>query len=1075
MTNGYFQEPAVHGHQLVFRADDNFWTCDLSGGLARQLTQCRSVQRNPRISPNGKWLAFSGKEDGVPEIMVMPLAGGSLRRLTYCGPQGATAIGWTPDSESVIFTTNAWSPLRGWNLFYTISLEGGQPVNMDLGWGASISFAPDGSTIIGRFGRDPAHWKQYRGGCMGEIWCDFKKRGEFLKLFELQSNLTHPVWIHDRIYFVGDHTGIGNVFSCNVDGENITQHTFHSDFYVRNPQTDGTSIVYQSGGRLFRLNPENNTVEQIKISLPSTYRQRQIKMPSLEKHLESIDIDPSNTYCLAIARGKLFHFAYWHGGVRTYGITDGSVRYRLARWLNCGKRFVAVTDESGEEQLAVFEADTLSPPRLIDNIPIGRISHLQVVPGSNTLIMTNNRYQVIEIDIDTGSYAVIDQDRHQRRMNFDISRDGRWIAFPGTIDPHRMAIKVFDRHQRTTHVITNPVLVDRCPVFDPAGKCLYFLSSRVFNPVRDNLDFNYSFPNGMIPMALPLQFDQINPFEPVPEQPFDSKETAQSNQTGAQPQEGRDSNRNTIEPVNIDFDGICDRAVAMPIQDGIYLDMRAGRDRVWLLESSVTGLLPRNTSVNGESRNKLAYYDSKTKSYEPYADGVDAFFTSRDGRVIGYRSPGRLRVLDASKNPAKNDVTGFNKKSGWIDLSRLKAVIHPLSEWRQMYREAWRLMRDEYYAEDMSGVDWQAVYDRYLPLVEQCGTRSDLSDIIWESYGELGTSHSYEFGGDYEPAPDLAPGMLGVDFEYDVTRDRYLIKHIVRGDAWEPESNSPLNQPGLNVKPGCFLLAINGQAVSGQTPPGRLLLGIKNQWVTLTVSNDETSRDIQVKTIAHESSARLREWVNRTTEYVHSRTDNLVGYLYLQDMGSNGFAQFHRAWLAESHRDAIIIDVRHNGGGHVSSLLLEKLSRKQLGFCTSRYGEITSEPPFCARGPLVTICDEFSGSDGDLFAHKFKLMKLGTLVGKRTWGGVVGISPQISLVDGTIVTQPEFYHWFTDVGWNLENCGAVPDVPVDLAPHDFTRGDDPQLEKAISIAVKQLEIQPPLKPDLGTPPHHNRL
>jgi tricorn protease len=1066
MKRGYYSEPAIHGSTLYFRADDNFWKCSADGGKATCLTQCRGIPQHPRISPDGQWIAFTGKEEGMPDVYVMPATGGPLRRLTYSGHPGATVIGWTPDSESVIFTTHSNSPFRGWNLFHTISLDGVHPVNMNLGWGSSISFVPDGTIIIGRFGRDPAQWKRYRGGRAGEIWTDIGQKGKFRRLLNLKSNITHPVWLNNRVYFIGDHDGTANIWSCDENGGSIEQHTFHRDFYIRNPQNDGHYIVYQCAGEIYRYNSEDNFVTKISIDLPSPFRQLQRKMPSLEKYLESIDLSPSNTHCVAVARGKLFHFANWSGAAVTRGNTDGHIRYRLPQWLDSREQFVAVSDEEGEEKLVIFSTDSTSEPRKLSADSLGRVQHLKVIPGADIAILTNHRYQLLEVDLKSGKTKVLDKDKHFRMNRFDISSDGRWIAYSRSIDPHRTAIIIHDRNTRHNHVVTNPVRMDFNPVFDPKGKTIYFLSARAFNPVRDQLDFNYSFPMGIMPMALTLQTDTLNPFEqfaqsPVNDSPDKSGDADVSDKNKTEPS----------KPVAIDFEGILDRTVAMPVTDSIYSNLNVSKDKIWMLEEAVAGLLSdKNDTPEGT---KLVCYDFESKKLTPFLSGVEDYKISRDGRVILVKTPGKLRILDASKPAPKDKQTGFSRESGWIDLSRLKVAINPAAEWQQMFREAWRLMRDDYFAENMSGVDWNAVYDRYKPLVQKISTRSELSDLIWECYGEMGTSHSYEFAGDYESLPDLNQGMLGIDLNYDSVSDTFIITHIVKGDSWDSSANSPLNQPGINVKPGDRLVAINGRKVNGLRHPGQELAGIKNEWVTLTVSDGSSERDVTVKTIMTESSARLREWVNRTSDYVHYKTDGRVGYLYIQDMGTTGFSQFHRAWLAESFRDALIIDVRHNGGGHISSLLLEKLSRKQLGFCASRHAELTSEPPFCARGPLVTLCDEFSGSDGDLFAHKFKLMKLGTLIGHRTWGGVVGISPQLSLVDGAIVTQPEFYHWFTDVGWNLENYGAEPDIPIDITPHEFGRGDDPQLEKAISVILKQLKDNPPLAPEMGPHPQRN--
>lgn len=1069
---GYFQEPAIHGDRLVFRADDNLWLHSIGNGSTALLTQCRGIPQNPRISPDARWLAFTGTEEGTPEVYVMPLTGGSFRRMTYTGSPGARVLGWTPDSCAVIFGTTAENPFRGHNTMFRVSLDGGHPVDMKVGYGSSISFGPRCGKVIGRFGREPAQWKRYRGGRKGEIWIDPDDTGQFHRILDLESNIVFPMWIDDRIYFVGDHDGTGNIYSCDPDGKNIGRHTFHTDFYVRNPQSDGESIVYQKGAEIFRLMLCDNRSKRVPLQINSTFKQLQAKMPEYKKHLESLDIHPSNSSCLAAARGKLFHFPYWQGGVKIHGDHSGRVRYRMPRWLNDGERFVAVSDASGEEQLFIFNRNPSVPPTLIDQIPLGRVKSMHIVPGFDVLIAANNREEILEIEIDTGKYQVFDCSRYHRMAGFDMSPDGRWVAYSCSIDPHRMGIKLFDRKTRSIHDITNPVLMDSRPVFDPQGKYLFFLSRRIFDPVHDNLDFNYGFPKGIVPMALTLQAGLLNPFAPKSESPADGNDEQPETRrdktdTGSKPENPAPT------PVDIDLEGIQGRSVAMPVPDGIYHDIHATKDKIWLLESTVEGSLANQRSTGKPQGLKLGFFNLKTLTFENYADNVISFSLSRDRKVLVYRTPDGLRILDPSKTPPKNEMHTFNKQSGWVDLTRLKAMLDPRSEWLQMFREAWRLMRDEYFAEDMSGVDWNAMYERYLPLVQRCSTRSELSDIIWELFGETGTSHSYEIGGEYENPPNFTQGMLGIDLVYDTGLDRYLIRHIVKGDTWDPATNSPLNQPGITARCGDQLIAINGRSLAWNIPPGQLLLGLSGHDVVLTLSDGQKEWDITVRTMRTETAARLREWIDRTTEYVHHKTDGRVGYLYIQDMGTTGFAQFHRAWLAESHRNALIIDIRHNGGGHVSSLLLEKLSRKRLGYCAARHSPVTPVPTYCTQGPLVALCDEFSGSDGDLFSHKFKMMKLGTLIGRRTWGGVVGVAPQQTLVDGTLVTQPEFYHWFDDVGWNLENCGATPDYIVDQKPQNVANGEDPQLEFAITHILRQLDENPPRPPELGLHPRRS--
>ncbi len=371
----------------------------------------------------------------------------------------------------------------------------------------------------------------------------------------------------------------------------------------------------------------------------------------------------------------------------------------------------------------------------------------------------------------------------------------------------------------------------------------------------------------------------------------------------------------------------------------------------------------------------------------------------------------------------------------------------------------------------MAGVDWERIYENYTALLPKISTRAELSDLIWELNGELGTSHCYEMGGDYDYPEPVITGKLCADYRFDSEANKWFFKHIVRGDSWSPEYDSPLNQPGLNIKPGDYLTAVNGRELSREFPPGKALAGCAGVRVLLTVEDrDGNRRDLTVNPISDETSARLREWINAKTGYVHEKTRGKVGYIYVQDMGPHGYAQFHRSFLAESRYEALIVDVRNNGGGHVSSLLLEKLMRKRYAYDLPRYGGWNPLAPDSIVGPVTALCDEYSGSDGDIFSHAFKMLKLGTLIGRRTWGGVVGINPSHALVDGTVTTQPEFFIWFGDKGWGIENYGAEPDIEVDYRPQDYAAGADPQLDRAIEEIMKQIAEKPPVIPEFGTPP-----
>ncbi|HBP20452.1 MAG TPA: peptidase, partial [Planctomycetes bacterium] len=463
----------------------------------------------------------------------------------------------------------------------------------------------------------------------------------------------------------------------------------------------------------------------------------------------------------------------------------------------------------------------------------------------------------------------------------------------------------------------------------------------------------------------------------------------------------------------------------------------------------------------------LYTYDLKELKEEHYVGGVSDYGLSFDRKTLVYVAERRVRVVKAASKP---EGEGTNRSSGWIDLSRLSVSVVPQAEWRQMYREAWRLQRDNFWTPDMSGIDWEAVYERYLPVLERVATRAEFSDLMWEVQGELGTSHAYEFGGEYpRGVPAYRPGFLGCDL---VLRDgKWQIERIVRGDSWRRPFDSPLAEPGLDVREGDVLLRVEGQPVGPEHPPGERLLHRAGEEVALVLQRgEEPPRRVVVKTIESEAELRYRAWVEGNRRWVHEQSGGRVGYLHVPNMGARGFAEFHRYYLAEFDREGLIVDVRMNGGGHVSQLLLEKLARRRVGYDVPRWGKPEPYPSDARLGPVVCLTDEHAGSDGDIFSHCFKLLGLGPLVGKRTWGGVIGIWPRHPLVDRTVTTQAEFAFWFTDVGWSVENYGTEPDVEIDRAPQDWVSGSDPQLSGGLAEVQRLIAAEQPQVPDFGPRP-----
>ncbi|HVU71275.1 MAG TPA: PDZ domain-containing protein [Ktedonobacteraceae bacterium] len=1083
---GYVRFPTIHQDSIVFVAEDDLWLINSSGGRAERLTAGVAEVKTPWFSPDGKQLAFVGKAEGTEEVYLMPELGDEAQRLTFQASPCHVA-GWTPGGENILFASSVEHfDYDGWTLSI-LSPRGGLPVPQPYGMANAIAFGPQGGVVIGRNIGEPARWKRYRGGRTGRLWCDMNGSGEFRQLVHLEGNLAAPCWIGERIYFISDHEGIGNIYSCTPTGEDVRRHTGHEDFYVRNLNSDGSRIVYHAGGDLYLFDPANDQNRRVEVSLPSTRTQRSRKFTSASRHLDTYAVHPQG-YAVAITtRGKAFSMTNWEGPVLQHGEADG-VRYRHLTWLNDGKRLLAVHDADGQEGLIVFPGDGSEDPRTYPELDLGLVETLAVSPTEDKIALSNHRHELLVVDLETGSSQTLDRSLYASIRGFSWSPDGKWLAYGFAMGEHRSAIKLCRLESGETFFATEPVLEDEAPAFDPDGKYLYFIGKRLFNPTFDTLQFDLHFSRGEKPYAIMLRRDLRSPFIPEPKTGTEKDETPKKSANENNGAQAASSDENTSEETRqdegssdaakddellIDLEGISERVVPFPVPEGIYGRLAGLKGKVLFLSYA-----PESAQQTpSQPRGKIECYDFDTFKVEWSIEGVSRFSISRDAKTLIYNKSQRLRVLKASEKPKDNSERA-SRESGWIDLERVKVSVQPAAEWRQMFAEAWRLQREYFWTADMSGVDWPAIYAQYAPLVERVGSRAELSDLFWELQGELGTSHAYEHSGDYRQPPYYTQGTLAVDWQYDRQTSRYRLAHIVKGDVSDPQATSPLRSPGLNVQVGDAVLAINGQRLHEFLPPQALLVNQANQEVQLTIEEAESKdiRTITVKTLwpSQERRARYREWVETNRALVHELSGGRLGYIHIPDMGPHGYAEFHRGYLAEFEAQGLVVDVRWNGGGNISGLLLEKLARHRLAYRFSRWQHPQPYPSESPVGPMVALTNEHAGSDGDKFSHSFKLMGLGPLIGTRTWGGVVGYRHHRHLVDGTSTTQPGSANWFKDVGWKLENYGTDPDIEVEITPQDYVNKRDPQLVRAIEECLKQIETYPVLHPEPGERPRTAR-
>ena len=1059
--SGYYRFPTIHNKQIVFTSEDDLWSVSLDNTRAIRLTTNISQISTPLLSPDGKWLAYIGREDGNTEVYLMPSQGGLSKRLTFDGFFISKVAAWDGNNR-IIYASDAKQAFSRISDLRCININGGESKALNYGICSNISISKN-MTVIGRNTQDPARWKRYKGGTAGELWIDKNNSLNFKKLIDVKGNMACPMIIKNRVYFISDHNGIGNIYSCNSNGKNLEQHTFHKNYYARNASTDGQSIVYHSGADIYVYDISNKRSNQIDIEYNSGFTKKTRKFDSAFNYLENITMNSKGNVSNIIARGKNFTMGNWDGAVIQHGVTQG-VRYRHSLILTDDKTLITSSDEGGEERLEVYNIFTSKRIKVL-KAKIGRPILIKKSPTSDQIAIVNHKHELLLLDIKKDVVKLIDRSSNHF-MQCNWSPDGNYIAYTCSKTNRVSIIKIYDIGKNKKHEVTSPINSDFSPVFDDMGKYLAFTSKRTFNPVYDSIQFDLNFTKSEKPYIIALSKDTKSPFIKLA-----------SEETSLEKNKSEKETKDKKIKVKIDFKGIEDRIMQIPIKESILGSSVGFYDnKIYYLEWPIEG--SRNDGwydMDEPSKGIIKYFNLNDLEEKVYMQNVSSFsIDNRNGNIIT-ASNKEIRILNV-KTPLTKEILSkpkFNKNTGRIDFNRIGLNIDINQEWHQMYREAWRLQRDFFWVSDMSKINWNKVYKRYKKLVDRVGSRSEFSDLVWEMQGELGTSHCYEFGGDYAPGRYYNIGMLGCSFKYNNSSKGYTITSIAKGDVWD-NKQSPLYASGLNIKEGDILKEINNTKLTAKITPNHLLVNKINKDIQLTIQKkgNKKSNKVTVRTLANENHLHYRDWVEKNRSYVHKKSNNKIGYLHIPDMGADGYAEFHRYFLAEITYDGLIVDVRYNGGGHVSQILLSKLAKKRLGFDLTRWMGVEPYPSESPGGPMVAVTNEYAGSDGDIFSHSWKMMNLGKLIGRRTWGGVIGIWPRNSLVDGTVTSQPEFSFWFKDVGWNVENYGTDVDIEVHITPKDYRDNIDTQLDKAIEIVKKDLKKSGSvLKPEFTQKPN----
>ena len=1067
---GYYQFPDLHDRAIVFASEGDLWTVADTGGTARRLTTHAGSEYFPRFSPDGKSIAFTGEYGGNRDVYVIPADGGEPRRLTW-HPESDEVIDWTPDGKRILFRSRAGNDTTSgfeWHLF-TVAADGGEPELVPLGFAGRVAIDPVSRRwAFNRTSVEFRTWKRYRGGTAPSIWVGDPDKREFKEIAKVPGAEAFPMWSGGRIFYLSDQGGTGNLWSMKADGSERKRETREATWDVRWPAVapDGR-IVFSLGGDLHVYQPGTGKDARLEIDIPSERRLGRVRYPNAEKNAQSFELSPDGDRLAVVTRGEIMSVAVKDGV--TLPITRGSAaRERAAGFSGDGKSLVYITDAPGEEELRVIDAWGRGQPRTLK--PAGKTGwHFPPVasPDGKWIAYADQTQTLYVMPAAGGAPRTVDRSAQAEINEYVWSPDGRYLAYAAALATDYSVVRIFDTTTGKSTAITSAATNDFTPAWDPDGRYLYFLSDRAANPVLDRRDEENVEIRTTRPFLVLLQKDGKNPFantNGMPPRPGEVKPDDKSDKNGDKKDDKKP--RRPSKPIRIDFDGLADRYVAFPVPPGNYGALAATAKTVFYTDAPIRGMAEGDG--DGPPDVTLVAFDLEKRKAKPFLDGVTRFKLSGDKLAIARKT--ELFVIDAGKPPTPEELAEQK-----VPLQNMVVELAPQDEWRQIYDETWRLMRDFYWDANMGGVDWRAQRDKYRALLPRLGTRDELNDLLGELIGELATSHTYIFGGDSgTELPQISTGVLGIDAVRSGTA--FQVARIYRGDPADGV-RSPLDEPGVNVPVGSYLLEVNHRPFAAGQPFLAAFDNLADKDVVLTVNtrpDASGARDVVIRPLRSERRLRYVDWVRRNREYVSQKTGGKVGYIHLPDMGAAGLTAFDTWFYPQIDKQALVVDVRWNGGGFVSQRILERMRRKVIAVFHARGGATATYPVRSVDGPFVVLTNEYAGSDGDIFPTVVQLDKLAPVIGMRSWGGVVGIRGDKPLVDGGLPTQPEFAFWDATHRWGTENRGVIPDIEVQNLPQDVARGVDAQLDRGLAEIQRLLAQHPPPKRDFGSVPDRSR-
>ncbi len=1045
------QHPTVNKTNIVFAFAGNLWSVPRDGGQAIRLTAGTGNQSSPYFSPDGTKIAFTGEYDGNVDVFVIPAAGGTPKRLTY-HPGADTVVGWTPDGKNVLFRTGRDAYSR-YTRLYTVPADGGIATPVDLPMADSGSYSADGSHLAYLpLNKAFDSWKRYRGGRTTPIWIANMADAKIEKIPRDNSNDFNPMWIADKIYFLSDRNGPVTLFSYDMRSKKVAQAIRNDGLDIKAADAGPGAIVYEQFGEVHLYDLKTGGTKKVDIRLDGDIPAIRPTFERVNGRFAHAKLSPTGMRALFEARGEILTAPAEKGDIRNLSNTPG-VAERDPSWSPDGKRIAYFSDESGEYALHIRAQNGMGEVEKIDlGKPAAFYYEPRWSPDNKKIAYTDNRLQLWYVDLEKKAPVRIDADTYdtpEHAMNADWSPDNKWIAYTKLLRNHLRAVFLYSLEEGKSHQISDGMSDAENALFDKGGKYLYFNASTNLGPSTAWLDMSSDdHTTTRSVYAVVLNKTDASPVAPE----SDDEKAAEEKKPDA-----AGAKKDEAVNVKIDLENIDQRIVSLPIPARNYGGMDVGKTGILFVREVV--------ETPGQPDRSTEYkFDLKTRKTEKLVEGIGMFEISGNGEKMMFsqgNGPSPSIFIAGTAAPPKPG-------EGKLNLDAMEVRVDPIAEWRQMYREVWRIERDFFYDPGLHGMNLETFSKRYEPYLENIASRADLNYLFQEMLGELTVGHLFVGGGAIPEPKRIRGGLLGAD--YKIENGRYRFARIYSGENWNPQLKAPLTQPGVNVAAGEYLLAVNGRDLRSSDNVYGFFEETAGKQVVLRVgpnADGSGSREVTVIPVDNEYSLRNLAWIEENRRKVDRLSNGKLAYVYLPDTAGGGFTNFNRYFFAQIDREGAVIDERFNGGGQVADYIVDHLNRTELSRWTTRYGEDFTTPQNAIFGPKVMIINEYAGSGGDALPWMFRARHAGTLVGKRTWGGLVGIFGFPALIDGGGVTAPNLAFWNpAKADWEIENHGVPPDIEVEQEPALVRAGHDPQLERAVEVAMAELKKHP-----LTTPKH----